>query len=445
MNSEVISSFMNSVFNFYSEIISNFLRHVHSISVMTIMRQLLLAFLFTLVLSNILSAQSSKPNIYLDCQMRCYMSFVKQQITFINYMQDREEADIYILATRQRTGAGGREIQLVFEGSNQFTGMIDTISYIVDPNATESIERDQLVQQLKRGLLRFLFHTDLINNLNYSIESSGSDDLQNPLKDPWNYWVFNVGGNGSINGEQSFNGIDLSGRVSANRITDKHKFIFSTRYNYEENTYTLTDGEKFHSVSETYRLYLEYVKSISENWSIGAVSRSGSSTFGNTDVSATIRAALEYNVFPYSESQTRRFTFFYAVGPEYYDYVEPTIYDKETEWTARQSLNINYEQTEKWGDLSISFGVQQYFHNLRLYNAYFNPGLEWQIFKGFSINFGAFFSFVNDRINIAKSYISDEDILLQIKQLDTDFTYFTHFGINYRFGSKYNNFVNPRF
>ena len=115
------------------------------------------------------------------------------------------------------------------------------------------------------------------------------------------------------------------------------------------------------------------------------------------------------------------------------------------EWVGRHGLSMQFEQTQKWGDVYISFGVQQYFHDLRLYNAYLNPGIEWQILKGLSINLGGYISFVNDRINIAKSDITNEDILLQIKQLDTDFTYFTHFGINYRFGSKYNNFVNPRF
>ena len=80
-----------------------------------------------------------------------------------------------------------------------------------------------------------------------------------------------------------------------------------------------------------------------------------------------------------------------------------------------------------------------------MFNAYINPNIEWQIFKGLSIDIGGYASFVGDRINIAKSDISDEDILLKIKQLDTDFTYFVYFGLNYRFGSKYNNYVNPRF
>lgn len=392
------------------------------------------------------NTQSSNANVYLDCQMRCYFNYVKEQITFINYMQDRQEADIYILATRQRTGAGGSEVQLIFEGNNHFTGLIDTLTYVIDPNATDAIARDQLVQELRKGLLKYIVQTDQINDIDFTIASN--DDVEDEgldVKDPWNYWVFNIGGNGWLNGEESYSRIDLSGRLSANRITDDHKIELSTRYNYSENTFTLTDGEKFKSISKSYNLYFEYVKSLGEHWSIGGVSRSGSSTFGNTDVRTSIKAAIEYNLFPYSEAQTRRFSFFYSVGPEYYNYTEETIYDQLEEWVGRHRLSVTYEQTQKWGDIYVSFGVEQFFQDLELYNAYLNPNLEWQIFKGFSLNLGGYFSFVNDRINIAKSDISDEDILLQIKQLDTDFSYFSRIGINYRFGSKYNNFVNPRF
>lgn len=410
------------------------------------MRYFVLSILMCFFFNVNVDAQSMKPNVYLDCQMRCYFNYIKEQITFINYMQDRQEADIYILATRQRTGAGGNQIQLIFEGNNQFEGLIDTLTYMTDPNATDSIKRDQMVQELKKGLLKYIVQTDLIDAINFTVTSTSLEEEDNlEVSDPWNYWVFNLGGNGWFNGEESFSRIDLSGRVSANRITDDHKIQFSTRYNYGENTFTLTDGEKFTSISKTYSLYLEYVKSLGDHWSVGGVSRSGSSTFGNTDVSSTIKAAIEYNFYPYSEAQTRRFSFFYTIGPEYYNYTETTIYDKMKEWVGRHGLTIVYEQTQKWGDIYISFGLEQYFQDLELYNAYLNPGIEWQIFKGLSLNIGGFISFVNDRINIAKSDISDEDILLQIKQLDTDFTYYSRFGINYRFGSKYNNFVNPRF
>jgi hypothetical protein len=38
-----------------------------------------------------------------------------------------------------------------------------------------------------------------------------------------------------------------------------------------------------------------------------------------------------------------------------------------------------------------------------------------------------------------------QDILLQRKQMATQYEYFTGFGFTYTFGSIYNNVVNPRF
>ena len=390
-------------------------------------------------------AQDSRLGIFIDCQMGCDMSYIKQQIPFVDYLQNRQEADIYILATSQTTGAGGRLAQLIFQGNFDFEGMSDTVNYTIDPNSTQAIRRDQMVSALKEGLLKYLVHTDFIKNLEYTISVPTPMAGENEVKDPWNNWVFNVGANGWMNGEASFNKKSMSGRFSANRITDKQKFEFSARYNHERGKFTLTDGEKFNSNLKSYSLYLENVKSFGQHWSLGAVSSSGSSTFGNTDISTSIKGAIEYNVFPYSEAQTKRFSFFYTIGPEYYDYTEATIYEKEKQWVARHGISMRFQQTQKWGELSIRVGAKQYFHDLNLYNAYLNPWFNLQVFKGFSLNFGGSFSFVNDRINIAKSEISDEDILLQIKQRNTSFSYYTQFGINYRFGSKYNNFVNPRF
>ncbi len=393
----------------------------------------------------IASGQSTKPNIFVDCQMRCYRNYVKEQITFVNYIEIRQEADVYILATDQNTGAGGEEVQLCFIGNNAFSGINDTIKYFVDPNATDAIERDQLVAGLKKGLLQFMIKTPLIDQITYNIsENEQEEEAVNEVDDPWNYWVFNIGGNGYGNGEATYNSIDLTGRFSASRVTDKHKLQFRTFYNFEKSTFKLASGDESF-IRKSYNVRLNYVKSINPHWSAGFQSRSGSSTFGNTDVSTTIKPAVEYNVFPYSEAQTRRFTFLYSIGPEYYNYTDTTIFNKTEEWVMRHGLEIEFEQTQKWGDISLEIGVQQFLHDLELYNAYLNPNIEWQIFRGLSVDLGGYLSFVNDRINIAKSDISDEDILLQIKQLDTDFTYFTYFGLNYRFGSKYNNFVNPRF
>lgn len=405
--------------------------------------------LCSLSLSTIVFAQSPKDrlDIFIDCQMYCDWVYIKQEIQFVNYMQNRQEADVYILATRQSTGAGGREVQLAFIGNNEFSGIQDTIKYFTDPNATDAIEREQLVNTLKKGLLQFLVQTSMIDQITYAIEPKETEEGMEATEendDPWNNWVFNIGGNGWMNGESTYSNVDLTGRFSVSNVTDKHKLNFSTFYNYETSTFKLTDGDETY-VIRSYNARLEYVKSLGPNWSVGFTTRTGSSTFGNMDISTTFKPAIEYNIFPYEEASTRRFSFNYSVGPEYYNYTDTTIYDLLSETRMRHGLDIEFNQTQKWGNISLDIGIQQYLHDFELFNAYINPNIEWQIFKGLSIDFGGYASFVRDRINIAKSDISDEDILLQIKQLDTDFTYFTYFGLNYRFGSKYNNFVNPRF
>jgi hypothetical protein len=407
-----------------------------------------LALLFALFLGANVFAQSSveRPNIFIDCQMNCDWIYIKQEIQFVNYMQNRQEADIYILATRQRTGGGGREVQLAFIGNKDFEGIQDTLIYFVDPNATDAIEREQFVNELKKGLLQFLIQTPILEQISYEVKAKeeGAEIDNSEVDDPWNNWVFNIGGNGWFNGESNFSSVDLTGRFNASRVTNEHKIRLSSFYNFERSTFKLTSGnESF--IRESYNVRLLYVKSLSPNWSIGFRTRTGSSTFGNTDLSTTFRPAVEYNVYPYSEASTRRFSFNYSIGPEYYNYTDTTIYNLLSETRMRHGLDIEFNQTQKWGNVSIDIGVQQYLHDLELFNAYFNPNIEWQIVRGLSINIGGFVSFVTDRINIAKSAVSDEDIILGIRQLDTSFTYFTYFGLNYRFGSSYNNIVNPRF
>ena len=406
-----------------------------------------LTLILSLLLSAVLFAQNTKerPDIFIDCQMSCDWTYIKQEIQFVNYMQNRQEADIYILATRQTTGAGGREIQLAFIGNKEFSAIKDTIKYFTDPNATDAIEREQFVSELKKGLLQFLIQTPMINQITYEVKAKEEGTTENEVvEDPWNNWVFNVGGNSWLSGESTYSSVELMGRISASKITNDHKLRLSTFYNYDKSTFKLTAGDESF-IRSSYNVRLLYVKSLNPNWSVGFRTRTGSSTFGNTDISTTLRPAIEYNIYPYSEASTQRFSFNYSIGPEYYNYTDTTIYNLLSETRMRHGLEIDFDQTQKWGNISINIGVQQYFHDLKLFNAYINPNIEWQIFKGLSIELGGFASFVSDRINIAKADISDEEILLRIRQLDTSFTYFTYVGLNYRFGSKYNNFVNPRF
>jgi len=72
-------------------------------------------------------------------------------------------------------------------------------------------------------------------------------------------------------------------------------------------------------------------------------------------------------------------------------------------------------------------------------------GVNLRIFRGLSFNVFGEFNRIKDQIYLPKTDFTDQDILLQQVQLGTDYSYFVNFGLSYRFGSKVNNVVNPRF
>lgn len=402
----------------------------------------------TLVIASfgLFSQSVDRPSLFLDCQINCHTRYVKEQINFVNYVNDRQVADVYVLATSQRAAAGTREVQLKFSGSGDFEGMIDTIVFYYGANVSDAADRELLVTHLKKGLLPYILKSNLAEHIEYKIDTSAVDNtVAEELPDPWKYWSFNVGADMNYQAEESNNNLDVGGRLSAQRVTGKEKILFFTRYNYERAIFKIPDSEDIVSIITRYFFFTEYVRSWNEHWSYGLRGDVGSSSFGNTDLDGGISPAIEFNVFPYSDAQTKRFSFLYAIGPEYRDYTEETIFDKTTELLMRHELRMEFEQTQKWGDISIDFRFRQFLHDLDLYSVQFNPNIELNIIKGLRLDLGGYVEYVGDRINIAKSDVSVEDILLQIKQLDTNYSIYTYIGFNYRFGTQRNNIVNPRF
>jgi len=405
---------------------------------------LALSVLFT---TNIILAQSgqSNPSIFLDCQLNCDFIYIKQEVDFVNYVRDRQVADIYILATTQRAAAGTREVQLAFEGINQYKGIKDTLVFYYQANVSDAADREIFVKQLKRGLLPYLIKAGLTSQIDYKVDIDDTPEILDDDSDPWNFWSFNIGAGGSYNGEASFTSFNSNIRASAQRVTAEKKITFFTRYNYERETFTLTDGEVVESLINGFFVFTEYVLSINEHWSYGLRADIGSSSFGNTDIDGAFSPTIEYNIYPYEDVSTRRFSFRYSIGPEHYNYTEATIYDKLSETLFRHDLRMEFDQTQKWGDISIDARVRQYLHDLDLISIRINPNIELNIIKGLRLDIGGQIEYVGDRINIAKSELSDQDILLGIKQLDTDYSFNTYVGFNYRFGTQRNNIVNPRF
>src|SRR5580698_2284280 len=65
-------------------------------------------------------------NVFLDCTY-CDMDYLRTEIPIINYVRDRKEADVDIVASSIQTGGGGQKFTFVFIGQNKFGGQRDTL------------------------------------------------------------------------------------------------------------------------------------------------------------------------------------------------------------------------------------------------------------------------------------------------------------------------------
>ena len=52
---------------------------------------------------------------------------------------------------------------------------------------------------------------------------------------------------------------------------------------------------------------------------------------------------------------------------------------------------------------------------------------------------------IHDQLSLQKSAVSQEEVILRRRQLEIQYSYWGSVGINYTFGSIYNNIVNSRF
>src|SRR5579872_5940182 len=66
--------------------------------------------------------------VFLDCGY-CDMDYLRTEITFINYVRDRMEAQVDIVASEISTGSGGTEYTFVFKGQKQFARKSDTLKF----------------------------------------------------------------------------------------------------------------------------------------------------------------------------------------------------------------------------------------------------------------------------------------------------------------------------
>jgi hypothetical protein len=384
--------------------------------------------------------KKTAPKVYIDCGS-CDIEYIKTEITFVNYVRDRKEAQVHILITTQSTGSGGREYTLSFSGQNDFKGLDDTVKYFSNQTDTDDEIRKGLVKTIKMGLLTYVARTPISSRIAVSY---AEEKKPQAVVDKWKSWVFSISGDGYFNGDEIYKYSSTGANLSANRVTPEFKIRMGLSASYKRNRYEY-GGRSSESNQESYYFDGLAVKSIDEHWSVGGYLNALSSSYANIRFSLSPAPAIEYNVFPYSQSTRRQLRFLYRIGFSMVRYREETVYFKTKENLWRESLSVALTVKEKWGSVSAQLSGSHYFHDFHKYNLDAYGTVQLNLFKGLNAFALAGGSRIRDQLSLVKGEASLEEIILRRRQLETGYSYYFMFGLSYTFGSIFTNVVNPRF
>lgn len=392
-------------------------------------------------------ASDELPRIFLDCQANgCDTDYLRTELSWLNFVRDRTLAQVHVLATSQGTASGGTEYTVAFLGLGDQAARADTLVQFAEQGATQDERRGALARMIGQGMVPYV-SSSLASRLSIryaapagAAQASGTRGA----RDPWNLWVFRINGNTWFNGEEAYKSASFNGSIRASRTTAAMKALFSFNADYNEDHYTIDDVEETY-YRRGYGGEILLVKSLGEHWSFGVQSNASSRVTSNLKRGFRVGPALEYDLFPYSQSTRRQVIFRYSVGLKALTYDTVTIFDKWRETLADHKLVIVAETTQPWGGYFGSAQFSQYLSTPSKYRFNVNGGVNWRITRGLNVNFDLGYAKIRDQINLRRGAVSQDEVLLRLRQLATGYEYWGSVGFSYTFGSIFQNVVNPRF
>lgn len=384
--------------------------------------------------------------VFLDCNgPNCDFDHFRREITWVNWARDREDSDIHLLITTEDTGGGGDRYTLDYIGRGTFGGVQKSRFYVSDPDDTDAEVRDALTRAIALGLVQYAETTSLASQLQIVYDQPETGAVQREEDDPWNLWVFRIGVDGSIEGEAQERAYSLDASFRADRVSENLKINFEVQGEYQREEFDeLDEGQTFVNTSGEYDASLLVVWSLNERWSVGALTEITRSTFVNRDLGVAVGPAIEYNIFPYTESTRRALTFRYSVEFTAFDYELVTVEGRLDEAVLRHSLVVAADVQQPWGEIRGEVEGIQYLNDPATHRINTELRLEYRLFRGFGLDVSARVSRIKDQFFLPAGERTPEEILLRRRQRETNFRFDIGLGFSYRFGSRFANIVNPR-
>lgn len=393
------------------------------------------------------STADGRPEVYIDCNS-CDYNHIRREITFVNYVREPENADVHVFITSESTGSGGREYQLSFLGRGKFGGTEYTFTRTIDRDASSDETRESINRALEMGLAPFAMQTmnTAAFSLNYEVPE-GQEEITTEVDDPWNFWVFEIyAGSLQLDLESNQQEFDSRWGLYADHVTEDWKIRLRPYFNYEYVEIEQSDESEPVTSSQHRHGFESYaIKSLSDHWSAGIFGNYETRQDRNYRHRFRFNPGIEYNIFPYQQATRKSITFTYQMGYAYADYYEETIFQKNNEHLVNQELQAAVRIEQPWGDIEGGLEGSHYFHDFSKRRAEIFGDISVRLTDGLYLNFFTRFEMIQDQLSLPISDTSVEDVLLEQRELATDFSLYSSISLSYTFGSDFANVVNTRF
>ena len=187
------------------------------------------------------------------------------------------------------------------------------------------------------------------------------------------------------------------------------------------------------------------IRSLGPHWSVGVFGDYVTRNDRNIRHRSEVAPGIEYSVLPYEQATRRAITIVYRLGLARVDYFERTIFDQTRETLLQQELEASVAIRQPWGDIYGGIEGSHYFHDVTKRSAEFFGVVSVRLLEGLSLRIQADFEMIGPVGAPGIGDASLQEILLQQRELATDFELSGSIALSYTFGSDFANIVNTRF
>lgn len=410
------------------------------------MRDALLPFLLFCCLSFTLFGQTDNEpqeliKVQFDCR-GCNNNFIRQNIRSVSHVRDQDLADVYVLINQSFTPAT-RIFNITLTGQTVFEGINNQFEHAISRTQTSFEQNTELVEILRIALAPYLLHR-MSEALTLSIQQDTSTAISPEEEvDKWRNWIFSLQGRFNLNEQDTRKESSLALRFDGDKVTENWRIRLDGRF--RRNVLKIQEqGANFSSRVENEFIGGSIVKSLSNHWSTGVFSSFFANTADNLNSRVNSSFALEYNFFDYQEVLTREMTIAYRVGMNWQSYQDMTIFDRLSDQFASQSLAVEIRFRRNWGNLFSTIRASHFLNNIRRNRLSVDNSASVRIWRGLTVQLNVEFNIIRDQINLPKGEASLEDVILQQRAIAKSYDLFVGTGINYTFGSIFNNILNTR-